>query len=154
MIVFKLACSKDHEFDAWFRDGAAFDAQRAKGAVTCPECGSTDVRKAIMAPRLNRGDDAPGAHRQAEPKPSAPQAVTAATGRQREFVRLMTALREHVEKTCDYVGDKFAEEARRIHYGEVERRDIYGETTLSEAKDLLEEGIEVAPIPGLPRRDS
>lgn len=152
MIVYSLTCSDNHEFEAWFKDSAAFDEQRAQKVVLCPSCGSDDVRKAVMAPRISRS-------RTEAPLPSEPTgkevpAVSATTARREELQRLLVELRQHVEANCDYVGDRFAEEARRIHYGEADARDIYGETTPDEARNLLEEGVKVAPLPPLPRRNN
>ncbi len=154
MIVYNLTCPKDHEFEAWFQDSDAFDAQAAQGAVQCPRCGSVEIRKALMAPRVARSKDKARSRPAPPPAPPVDAPMTAATARKAEFAKLLTELRQHVEKNCDYVGDKFAEEARRIHYGEADQRDIYGESTLAEARELLDEGIQVAPVPGLPKRDS
>lgn len=138
MIRYRLVCKKSHEFDGWFRSSSDFDGQAEAGDVTCPVCGSAKVQKALMAPAIPR---------KGKSKPALPPAPETA-----ERVSMMMAkLRDHVEKNYDYVGDRFAEEARRIHYEETERRDIYGETTLEEARELVEEGVEVAPLPGLTR---
>ena len=136
MIVFKLRCSADHEFEAWFRDNAAYDQQHAKGAITCPECGDAAVEKAPMAPRLGRS--------RPEPRPPSPA----------ELRRALQQVRHHVETNCDYVGPAFAEEARRMHRGESEKRGIYGEATPAESKSLADEGIEVACIPWVPPNDA
>ncbi len=133
MILFTLRCSADHEFEAWFRDGAAYEAQAAAGEIACPECGDTTVVKAPMAPSVART--------RAEPSPA-------------EVRRALQTLRRHVETNCDYVGDKFAEEARKIHKGESERRGIYGEATPQESRELADEGIEVARIPWVPPNDA
>lgn len=140
MIVFNLRCGHDHRFEAWFRSSEAYEAQVAAGEVACPACGDTAVSKAPMAPRLatKRGGDAPD-----------PAAEFA--GKMR---RALAELRDHVEKNADYVGERFPEEARRIHYGETEPRAIYGEASSDEATALKEEGVEVARIPWLPRSDS
>lgn len=149
MIVYKLCCKKSHEFEAWFRDSAAADDQIAAGRVVCPTCGTTSVSKAIMAPRVAKGQakqDPAAAGRQLTNDPQ--------VGARTELVEALRELRRHIETRCDYVGDKFAEEARKIHYGEIERRDIYGEASPEEAKTLREEGVEVYGIPWLPRHDS
>lgn len=132
MIVFDLHCSQNHRFEAWFKDGAAFDRQVAASEVTCPVCGDAHITKVPMAPHLTRGTD-----------------VVARTMRE-----VLNEVRRSVESTCDYVGDKFADEARKIHYGEIDKRDIYGEATMKEAHDLIEEGVKVAPIPWPRREDS
>ena len=130
MIVYNLRCRNSHEFEGWFRDSATFDAQSKSGKLTCPVCDSRKVEKAIMAPAVS------GAKK---------SAVTADEAKKmRQF---MTGLRKYVQDNADYVGPKFAEEARKIHYGEVEERHIYGEATLEEAKELVEEGVDVAPLP-------
>lgn len=139
MIVFELKCGTGHTFEAWFRDGAAYDAQAEERSIACPQCGDLDVSKAPMAPRIGRSD------RVGEDKRREAQA---------EAARQLTELRSSIEKNCDYVGDRFAEEARRIHYGEVDPRGIYGETTAEEARELREEGVEYHQVPWLPRSDS
>ena len=139
MILFDLRCSKGHVFEAWFRDNDTYDRQAKGGAVACPACGSRKVEKAPMAPRIGKGSEATRQQMAAELA---------------EAKRQLQELRAKVESNCDYVGPKFAEEARRIHHGEVDRRDIYGEATDDEAKELSEEGVEFARIPWLPRHDS
>jgi hypothetical protein len=139
MILFDLRCTKGHVFEAWFRDNASFDRQAKAGAVDCPACGSRKIEKAPMAPRIGKGNEV-----------SSRQMAKELT----EMKRQLTDLRDKVEANCDYVGSNFAEEARRIHYGEVEHRDIYGEATDEEAKELSEEGIEFARIPWPQRHDS
>jgi len=140
MILYQLRCAKHHEFETWFRDSATFDAQSRKGAVECPFCSDTKIVKMPMAPRLAKGH----------------ASEAAAEGRAREVAsqvgQAMAKLRRHVEENCEYVGGKFPEEARRIHYGEAEERGIYGEATREEAVELKEEGVEVYPLP-LPRRN-
>lgn len=140
MILYSLACNKGHEFEAWFRDSAAYDKQAAGGKVLCPDCGSRKVKKAPMAPRLVSGEAKEKAKEKAEE-----------SKRQAEAMAMLREIREHVEKNADYVGDKFAEEARRIHYGETEKRSIYGEANESDAKELAEEGVEFGVVPWVPR---
>jgi hypothetical protein len=144
MIVFDLSCRNGHVFEAWFRDGAAFEAQRKARKVACPDCGDHRVKKAPMAPRI--GASAP------EATPT--KAVTPPSNAPAEMMQALRKLRQHVETNCDYVGPRFAEEARKIHYGERSARGIYGEASEAEAKSLSEEGIEVARIPWLPREDA
>ena len=136
MILFALRCAADHEFEGWFRDGAAFDRQSAGGKISCPQCGDTAVTKAPMAPRVARS-------RQVEVTPSPAQ-----------LRKALQELRRQIETNCDYVGERFAEEARRIHYGETDPRSIYGEASADDAKDLAEEGIEVSRVPWLPPTDA
>ena len=140
MIVFDLKCRKSHVFEAWFRDSASFEEQAAAGKVLCPVCGSKKVEKALMAPNLAKG--------QARDKADGESAQAA------EIRRQLKNIREHVEANCDYVGAQFAEEARKIHYGEEERRGIYGETSDEEAKALEDEGVAVQKVPWLPRENS
>lgn len=131
MILFELRCAHDHHFEAWFKDSATFDAQSAAGEIACPLCGDTGVSKAIMAPRLNKATG---------------QSLDA-QGAAHEMRRLLSDLRQKIEASCDYVGDKFADEARKIHYGDVEERPIYGEASAEQAAELEEEGIAVARLP-------
>jgi hypothetical protein len=135
MILFKLKCTSGHEFEAWFRDNAAYDRQQGRGLIGCPECGSTEVDKAPMAPRLKRSEE------RRAPSPA-------------ELRRALQQLRRHVEATCDNVGDRFAEEARRIHRGEVEPHGIYGDATDEQATELADEGIAVARLPWVPTSDA
>lgn len=133
MILYTLRCEAEHEFEAWFRDGAAYDTQAEAGEIACPHCGSTEIDKAPMAPRVARP--------RAEPTPA-------------QVRRMLQQVRQHVEANCDYVGDKFAEEARAMHEGKTEHRGIYGEATDAEHEELAEEGIEVHRIPWLPPNDA
>ena len=130
MIVYDLRCGQDHGFEAWFRDSAAYDAQVAADKVLCPVCGSSKVEKALMAPNLGRsrkgGEKAPDTAPDTGPD-KAPQEDAGAA----EIRRSLLELRRQVEANCDYVGEQFAEEARRIHFGETDPRGIYGETTPS-----------------------
>ena len=130
MIVYNLRCKNGHEFEGWFRDSAAFENQAEDNKLICPTCNSRKVEKAIMAPAVSTADRA---------NPNAPQ-----TRKMRQF---MTGLRKYVQENAEYVGPKFAEEARKIHYGESVDRHIYGETTMEEARELVDEGVDVAPLP-------
>ena len=129
MIRFALRCSADHEFEGWFRSGDGFEAQQKAGEIACPHCGDTEIAKALMAPAIGRMREARA--------PVSPAQLRAA----------LVELRRQVETNCDYVGERFAEEARRIHYGEVDPHGIYGEATTEESHDLVEEGIQVGRIP-------
>jgi hypothetical protein len=139
MILFDLKCAGDHVFEAWFPNNAAYEKQAKAGVVSCPDCGSRKIEKAPMAPRIGKAS-----------KPAATAVATEHT----EIRKQLMELRSKIEANCDYVGGKFAEEARKIHYGETERRDIYGEASDDEAKALHDEGVEFARIPWLPRQDS
>ena len=126
MILYSLRCGKEHEFEGWFRDAAGYDAQAAAGAVECPKCGDTGIVKAPMAPKI---------------------AVSRQPNPEAKIRRELKQLRRYVERNCDHVGGQFAEEARKIHYGEIEKRDIYGAATDSEARELRDEGIAFGRIP-------
>jgi hypothetical protein len=141
MILFDLKCGEGHVFEAWFRNSGAYDAQAAAREIACPICGDIRIAKAPMAPRI-------GKSRQEVEK------TETAAQRRAEVMRDLVELRRKVEENCDYVGDRFAEEARRIHYGEVEERGIYGEATEAETTELKEEGIEVGRIPWIPTTSS
>ena len=162
MIHYQLRCGDGHAFDGWFRDSAAFDQQAGAGLLSCPVCGATDVKRALMAPSLGRARAAPaqvepaaGPAPGAGPEPAvkpAPQPVVG--GALPDGVRsMLQRMRAEVEKRCDYVGPAFAAEARRIHNGESEVRGIYGETTPEEAERLADDGIEVSRMPWVPRAD-
>ena len=143
MIRYDLVCAGGHEFDGWFRDSAAYDAQAHDGLVACAVCGSGKTEKQVMAPGIpgksNRKADA------AQPVFSAPADPRAA-----EMVKMIREMRQHVEANAENVGKGFADEARKIHYKEAERRSIFGEATMAEASALVEEGIQVQPMPRLP----
>ncbi len=146
MIVYSLLCSSEHRFEAWFRNSTAFDEQAAGGDIACPVCGDTHIRKALMAPAIR-----PSSKAAIMPTAEAVAAPTAEEADQQAAV--MQALREmrrKIEADCDYVGDNFAEEARKIHYGEVEAHGIYGESTDADREALAEEGIDVGRIPWVP----
>ncbi|MBI3114068.1 MAG: DUF1178 family protein [Rhodospirillales bacterium] len=148
MILYQLRCRQAHDFEAWFLDSATFDRQAASGDVTCPYCGSAKIAKAPMAPRL-----ASGSSRGDEPREPAKPAGRFVPGEARatevaaKILQAVEAVREHVEDTCDYVGDEFADEARRIRKGEAEERGIYGEASETEAAKLDDEGIKVFRLP-------
>ena len=129
MISYHLKCAEGHEFEGWFRDSATYDSQEKTRALSCPICGDQTIKKAIMAPAVASDSRAKGS---ADTK---------------HLHQYMTGLRKFIEKNADYVGPKFPEEARKIHYGEAEQRHIYGESTIAQAKELIEEGIEIAPVP-------
>ena len=156
MIRYSLICDERHEFESWFPDSAAYDKQVKRKLVSCPHCGSVKVEKAIMAPRLARSDRsgpivAPA--EEAAPAPAAPETPTPVamiSPQEREFRQKLKELRDHLTANADNVGKKFPEIARKMHYGEVEHRSIYGEASPKDAKELHEEGIEFHPLPVLP----
>ena len=151
MIRYALRCARGHDFESWFQSSAAYDSQRKRGLVACPVCDSTKVEKAIMAPGLARKDKSrPAPEPVAAPAEEAAPASLVMAPQERELVAKLRELRDHVIKNADNVGTKFPDEARKIHYGDAEHRAIYGEATIEEARALIEEGVEVAPLPVLP----
>lgn len=151
MIRYALRCERGHEFDSWFQSSSAYDSQHKRGLVACPMCNSTKVDKAIMAPRIARKGKS-----RSVPQPVAATAEDASSAslvmapQERELVAKLRELRDHVLKNADNVGNKFPDEARKMHYGDIEHRAIYGEATADEARALIDEGVEVAPLPVLP----
>lgn len=172
MISFDLICGNDHVFEAWFKDSATFEAQAKAGDVPCPICGDTSVQKSLMAPgvaglRKGKSDAEQAMTMTAESLPEeslpaedlaapSPPPVLSEEASQKVamFTEAMREVRRQVEENCDYVGDKFPEEARKIHYGETEARPIYGEATKEEAEELEDEGVEVQSIPWVRRNDA
>ena len=140
MIKYRLACSAGHEFEGWFQSSDAYDVQAEQGHVTCPHCGSPHVAKAIMAPSVSMT----AKHAGGEPMPPGVKLSS------QELQGLMRRLRREIEAKADYVGPRFAEEARKMHEEEVSDRGIYGEATLDEAASLAEDGIPFLPVPRLP----
>jgi hypothetical protein len=162
MIHYDLRCGDGHMFDGWFNSSSAFDKQAQAGLVECPVCGGTMVTRALMAPRLSKGTAAPAETApppEAKPEPSktvaAPDAmaVGGVPALPDQVRAVLQRIRAEVEQKCDYVGQRFAEEARAMHSGESKRRAIYGETTPDQAEALADEGIDVARIPWVPRAD-
>ena len=143
MIRYDLTCDKGHDFDGWFRDSAAYDEQAARGLVSCTVCGSAKVGEELMGPGIpgkgNRKED-----------PAKKMVAGPVDPRLAIMMQMVREMRKHVEENAEYVGDRFAEEARKIHYEEAEHRGIYGEASPDEAKSLIEEGITVHPLPRLP----
>ena len=137
MILFTLRCSAGHEFEAWFRDGNRFEAQQQAGEIACPHCGDKTVGKALMTPSIGRS------HQREVPAVSPAQLRAA-----------LVELRQQIEKNCDYVGERFPEEVRRIHYGEIDPHGIYGEATVEESRELREEGIAIGCIPWIAPTDA
>lgn len=161
MIRYALTCDNDHRFESWFRNSEAFDTLSSSSNVSCPHCGSTAVSKALMAPSVgkevvqHRQPTVTPAQGPAEMQPGeAPANSQAVMAQAEQLRRMLQAMRRKVEESCDYVGGEFAEEARRIHYGESEQRGIYGETSKEEAEALADEGIDFGRIPWVPREDA
>jgi hypothetical protein len=159
VIKYQLICDKDHDFEGWFQSGEAFDTQKKRGFVECPICGSNKVDRAIMAPAVARTDrdgvsfplleqDMKEPAEWVAPEPEPP----VLSDRMLELREKLAELRDELIKNAEDVGGNFAEEARRIHFGETEKRQIYGHTSLDEVQELLEEGIGVLPLP--PGRDA
>ena len=153
MIHYSLICEKKHDFDIWFKNSADYDKQVKRGLVSCPACGSVKVERAIMAPQIvsKKGREA------APPVPAAPAEVTASSestpllmAQERELRAKLKELRDHIVKNADNVGERFPNEARKMHYGDIEHRPIYGEASPDEARALIDEGVEVSPLPVLP----
>jgi hypothetical protein len=162
MIRYALACERGHAFESWFANSAAYDKQAKRGLITCPICDSAKVEKAIMAPRISGtrkreavpaiapASPANGPVPAPTPSPEPPTPVAMVSPQERELRKKLKELRDHLVKNADYVGRKFPEEARKMHYGETEHRSIYGEASPDQAKELHEEGIEFHPLPVLP----
>jgi hypothetical protein len=153
MIRYTLACERRHEFESWFANSSAYDKQAKRGLVACPICGSTKVEKAIMAPRLARTDqpiDMPEAPAAPAAAPEIPAPVAMISPQERELRTKLRELRDHLTKNAENVGRKFPDEARKMHYGDIEHRSIYGEASPQQAKELHEEGVEFHPLPVLP----
>jgi len=137
LIRFSLHCDRAHDFEGWFRSNDDFDTQKKRGFVECPSCGSSKVEKALMAPAVSTGRKK--------------EKIALAMGEaQKQAMAELKALSQKMRDNADYVGDKFAEEARKIHFGETEARGIYGEATADEAKGLIDDGVEFMPIPVFP----
>lgn len=156
MMHYQLRCGHGHEFDSWFKDSLGYERQSRRGMIECPTCGDVKIERALMAPNV------PSKNRSSRPAEAVPEATPvplqnvpmAAGGQIPDHVRgMLQRMRAEVEKNCDYVGPQFADEARKIHRGESDRRGIYGETTPEQAEALSDEGIEVAAIPWVPRAD-
>lgn len=162
MIKYRLRCTNDHSFESWFKDSATYERQEKRRLLECPVCGDAKVERAIMAPNVTRKGNArtkappapapaaPPATGEAPASPAVPAAMPG-PAMPPEMRKLLVELRQQVETNCDYVGDKFAEEARKIHYGETDKRGIYGETSDEEAAALVDEGIEFGKLPWLPK---
>ena len=157
MIRYALVCERKHNFEIWFSDSSDYDKQRKRGLVTCPACDSKKIEKAIMAPAIAGGRKRSDRIEAPQPAPNAPTAtnpvsenVAMISPQEREFRAKLKELRDHLTQNADNVGKKFSDEARKMHYGEIEHRSIYGEASPEEAKDLHDEGIEFHPLPVLP----
>jgi hypothetical protein len=155
MIRYTLRCECGHAFESWFQSSSAYDSQAKRKLVTCPACESVKVEKAIMAPQIVSKKGREGA----APAPATPVTSTEVTApastpllmaQERELRAKLKELRDHIVKNADNVGERFPTEARKMHYGDIEHRPIYGEASPDEARALVEEGVEVTPLPVLP----
>jgi hypothetical protein len=152
MIHYNLRCQRGHTFESWFQSSSAYEAQEKHKLVNCPVCGSAKVERAIMAPQIvsKKGKDsalpAPAAAADVAPPASTPLLMA----QERELRAKLKELRDHIVKSADNVGERFPVEARKMHYGDIEHRPIYGEASPDEARALIEEGVEVTPLPVLP----
>jgi hypothetical protein len=154
MILYSLQCTRGHAFESWFQSSSAYDAQVKRQLVSCPACGSVRVAKAIMAPQIvskrRREGAVPAPASVAEVTAPAPASTPLLLAQERELRAKLRELREHIVKNADNVGERFPNEARKMHYGDIEHRPIYGEASPDEARALIEEGVEVSPLPVLP----
>ncbi len=159
MIRYALVCDRAHGFESWFPDSAAYDDQATQGFISCPECGSVKIGKAIMSPSVARQDRLPAeppqpAAKDASPAAAspeeAPQPVALLDPRQQMLRAMMRELRSRIAENTDDVGQRFSQEARRMHDGDIPQRSIRGEASVDDARSLLEDGIDILPIPRLP----
>ncbi len=146
MIKFDLKCNNNHIFEAWFRNSATYDEQVRDGEVICAICGSVEIEKALMTPSVPKTGNRRSVSKLAKAEKETQQFA--------ETLKAVKEIRKKVEESCDDVGTAFAEEARKIHYGEVETRGIYGQATVDESKELIEEGVTVLPLPWAPNKDT
>ena len=152
MIRYNLRCERGHAFESWFQSSSAYESQEKRKLVNCPACGSAKVERAIMAPQIvskkNRDRAAPAAAPSTEA--TTPSSTPLMMAQERELRAKLKELRDHIVKNADNVGERFPNEARKMHYGDIEHRPIYGEASPDEARSLIEEGVEVSPLPVLP----
>jgi hypothetical protein len=154
MIRYSLRCERGHGFESWFQSSAAYEQQEKRRLVNCPSCGSAKVERAIMAPQIvsKKGRDiaAPAPAPAPVTEAAAPASTPLLMAQERELRAKLKELRDHIVKNADNVGERFPVEARKMHYGDIEHRPIYGEASPEEARSLIDEGVEVSPLPVLP----
>ena len=153
MIRYNLRCDRGHAFESWFQSSSAYETQEKRKLVSCPTCGSVKVERAIMAPQIvskKRPDSAAPSPAAAPTEAATPASTPLMMAQERELRAKLKELRDHIVKNADNVGERFPNEARKMHYGDIEHRPIYGEATPQEARSLIEEGVEVSPLPVLP----
>jgi hypothetical protein len=151
MIRYNLRCERGHAFESWFQSSQAYESQEKRSLVTCPACGSAKVERAIMAPQIvSKRKDRAGPAPVASTEAAAPTSTPLMMAQERELRAKLKELRDHIVKNADNVGERFPNEARKMHYGDIEHRPIYGEASPEEARSLIDEGVEVSPLPVLP----
>ena len=152
MIRYSLQCERGHAFESWFQSSSAYESQEKRKLVTCPACGSAKVERAIMAPQIvsKKGRESAAPAPAAASEVTAPASTPLLMAQERELRAKLKELRDHIVKNADNVGERFPNEARKMHYGDIEHRPIYGEASPDEARSLIEEGVEVSPLPVLP----
>src|SRR5471032_1181997 len=156
MIRYNLRCERGHAFESWFQSSSAYEIQEKRKLVNCPACGSAKVERAIMAPQIvsqkGRNSEAPAPAPVAAPATdvTTPASTPLMMAQERELRAKLRELRDHIVKNADNVGERFPNEARKMHYGDIEHRPIYGEASPEEARSLIDEGVEVSPLPVLP----
>src|SRR6202045_4137677 len=155
MIRYSLRCERGHAFESWFQSSSAYESQEKRKLVNCPVCGTAKVERAIMAPQIVSKKDrdraeAPAPATTPAPEVAAPTSTPLLMAQERELRAKLKELRDHIVKNADNVGERFPNEARKMHYGDIEHRPIYGEASPDEARALIDEGVEVSPLPVLP----
>ena len=152
MIRYSLRCEAGHAFESWFQSSSAYEQQEKRKLVNCPACGSAKVERAIMAPQIvsKKGRESAAPAPAASTDVTAPASTPLMMAQERELRAKLKELRDHIVKNADNVGERFPDEARKMHYGDIEHRPIYGEASPDEARALIEEGVEVSPLPVLP----
>jgi hypothetical protein len=152
MIRYNLRCERGHAFESWFQSSSAYESQEKRKLVNCPSCGSAKVERAIMAPQIvsKKGREVAAPAPVASAEVSTPSSTPLMMAQERELRAKLKELRDHIVKNADNVGESFPSEARKMHYGDIEHRPIYGEASPDEARSLIDEGVEVSPLPVLP----
>jgi hypothetical protein len=152
MIHYNLRCARGHAFESWFQSSSAYETQEKRKLVNCPICGSAEVERAIMAPQIvsKKGREVAVAAPAPATEVATPTSTPLLMAQERELRTKLKELRDHIVKSADNVGERFPVEARKMHYGDIEHRPIYGEASPDEARALIEEGVEVTPLPVLP----
>jgi hypothetical protein len=152
MIRYDLRCDRGHAFESWFQSSLAYESQEKRKLVSCPACGSVKVERAIMAPQIvsKKSRDSVVPSPAASTEVAVPTSTPLMMAQERELRTKLKELRDHIVKNADNVGERFPNEARKMHYGDIEHRPIYGEASPEEARSLIDEGVEVSPLPVLP----